>query len=306
MADLAKRLALSTCWCSHRHTDGYAMLAEMRDLGFSRAELSHGIGMILVPGIRKACNEGWMEISSVHNFCPLPSGVTGAAPNLFQPSVTVGVERTLWLRYSRRSLEFAKQVGAGAVVMHSGSVPFLFRSPERILEIPPPGDVTSKNRRQAWERLRKKAGRPTSRVVANYGELLPFARELGIVLGLENREGVLELPLDEDWKTFLDEFPDEPALGYWHDTGHAQIKERLGLLKHREHLEAVSDRIVGFHLHDVSAEGRDHQAPGTGLVDFAMIKEFVRDHHTLVAELGPRLSRDEVLASREYLLESLS
>jgi hypothetical protein len=34
--------SLSTCWNSHRHTDGRAMLREVRDLGFEFAELSHG------------------------------------------------------------------------------------------------------------------------------------------------------------------------------------------------------------------------------------------------------------------------
>lgn len=306
MADLAKRLALSTCWCSHRHTDGYAMLAEMRGLGFSRAELSHGIGMGLVPGILKACAEGWMEISSVHNFCPLPSGITGAAPNLFQPSAAPGTEKTLWLRYSTRTFEFARQVGTRHVVMHSGSVGFLFRSPEAVLDSPPESAPPPGKRLRAMERLRKKALKSTARVLDHYRELLPSARECGVVMGLENREGILELPLDADWEAFLREFPDESALGYWHDTGHAQIKERLGLLNHREHLEKVADRLIGFHLHDVSPEGRDHQVPGTGLVDFAMVKEFARDHHTLVAELSPRLTPEEVAASRVHLLEVLS
>ena len=47
-------LALSTCWNSYRHSDGYAMLAEIRDMGFEYAELSHGTRIVLVPGILKA------------------------------------------------------------------------------------------------------------------------------------------------------------------------------------------------------------------------------------------------------------
>jgi len=308
MAPLSDRLALSTCWCSHRHNDGYEMLAEIRDLGFSRVELSHGIHLLLVPGIFKACEEGWITISSVHNFCPLPSGVRHAAPNLFEPSTTRRTEQTLWMRYSRQTLEFARQLGARRVVMHSGSVrfPFPFRSPEALLDTPPDAEGPSPRREGALERLRKRARAPRARLLDRYGELLPVARELGVELGLENREGVIELPLDADWPAFLEAFADEPALGYWHDTGHARIKELLGLLDHRTHLESVADRIIGFHLHDVSPEGRDHQVPGTGLVDFSMVREFVRPHHTLVAELSPRLTREEVLASRDFLLETLS
>ena len=75
---------LSTCWNSHRHTDGRAMLREIRDLGFQYAELSHGTRISLLPGILEAVDAGEIRISSLHNFCPLPMGVTYAAPNLYQ------------------------------------------------------------------------------------------------------------------------------------------------------------------------------------------------------------------------------
>ena len=51
MGIMSRVLSLSTCWCSHRHTDGYEMLAEMADLGFEYVELSHGIRISLVEGI---------------------------------------------------------------------------------------------------------------------------------------------------------------------------------------------------------------------------------------------------------------
>src|ERR1700757_3640615 len=63
--------SLSTCWNSHRHTDGRAMLREVRDLGFEYAELSHGTRISLVPGILEAVEAGEIKISTLHNFCPL-------------------------------------------------------------------------------------------------------------------------------------------------------------------------------------------------------------------------------------------
>ena len=109
-------LALSTCWCSPRQEDGYAMLVEMAELGFTHVELSHGIRITLVPGILRAVEEGIIQVSSVHNFCPLPPGVNQAAPNLFEPSASDPREHDQWLRYTRRSLEFAGQVGARIMV----------------------------------------------------------------------------------------------------------------------------------------------------------------------------------------------
>ena len=48
------------------------MLEWMASLGFKNVELSHGISINLVPGIIQAVEDGVIEVSSVHNFCPLP------------------------------------------------------------------------------------------------------------------------------------------------------------------------------------------------------------------------------------------
>ena len=62
------------------------MLREIADLGFSHVELSYSIRITLVPGILLAVEEGAAQISSVHNFCPRPTGIMRAAANLFEPS----------------------------------------------------------------------------------------------------------------------------------------------------------------------------------------------------------------------------
>src|SRR3954471_15201946 len=126
-------LALSTSWCSGRHKDGFAMLREMAALGFEYAELSHGIRITLVPGILRAVEEGVVKISSTHNFCPLPTGVVQAAPNLFEPSSREHREHDQWLRHTKRSLDFAAQVKARALVCHLGSVTFFWFNPARAI-----------------------------------------------------------------------------------------------------------------------------------------------------------------------------
>src|SRR6202050_3219569 len=97
--------SFSTCWNSHRHSDGRAMLREIRDLGFEWAELSHGIRVSLLPGIIEAVEAGDIKISSLHNFCPLPMGVTHAAPNLYVFSSLDSRERENAYRHSIRTIE---------------------------------------------------------------------------------------------------------------------------------------------------------------------------------------------------------
>ena len=318
MSDLPSRLSLSTCWCSHRHTDGYAMLTEIRELGFLRTELSHGVRMELVPGIIQAVDEGFISVSSVHNFCPLPGSVTHAAPNLYQPSAPKKPDRSLWLLHSERTLEFAHRVKAPHVVMHSGSVAFRFRSPLPILsasftaalaKLAKDASVsapTDEEVAKALHRLRHGAATTMRHVIAAYAALAPAACRLGLMLGAENREGLLELPLDAEFIPFFETLPADSPVGYWHDTGHAQIKHLGGHLDHEQHLASLSDRLLGFHLHDVSASGRDHQVPGSGSVDFSMIARYIEPHHTLVLEPSPRLTSDEIRLSREFLFEALA
>src|SRR5947209_11629446 len=114
--------SFSTCWNSHRHTDGRAMLREVRDLGFDYAELSHGTRVSLLPGILEAVEVNEIKISSLHNFCPLPIGVTGSAPNLYQFSAERPRERELAERYTLKTIELAVRVNAPVVVLHVGSI----------------------------------------------------------------------------------------------------------------------------------------------------------------------------------------
>src|SRR5213593_2978942 len=114
--------SLSSCWNSHRHTDGAAMLREIRELGFEYAELSHGIRISLLPGILEAVDAGEIKISSLHNFCPLPIGVNHSAPNLYQYSADREGEREMAQRYTVKTMEFASRVKAPVVVLHAGSI----------------------------------------------------------------------------------------------------------------------------------------------------------------------------------------
>ena len=109
------------------------------------------------------------------------------------------------------------------------------------------------------------------------------------------------LPLDEDLVPYFDSLPPDVSAGYWHDTGHAQLKESMGVINHRTQLSQLASRTIGFHLHDVNVAGQDHQPVGSGRVDFEMVREFLRPEHVLVLELSPRVSVDGVIASRDRL-----
>lgn len=283
------------------------MIEEMTGLGFDHVELSHGIRISLVPGILRAVQEGLAKVSSVHNFCPLPTGVTAAAPNLFMPSADESREADQWLRHTKRTIDFASQVGAKVMVLHLGQAQFLWFNPGNKLKAfaksHPGADPTKDDAYRAvvdaaLTRMRKKMGPYWERTKARIESVLAHAAEKGVRLGVENREKFEELPLDADFPEYLRSLSVPGVAGYWHDTGHAHIKQRMGLIDHRAQLEANAATTLGFHLHDTDSNGRDHQPLGKGEIDFEMVSRFWKPEHLLVLEMSPRLTAEEIVASR--------
>jgi sugar phosphate isomerase/epimerase len=288
--------SLSTCWNSRRHTDGRAMLREIRDLGFAWAELSHGIRLSLVPGIIDAVNAGEIKISSLHNFCPLPVGVNHASPNLYEFSDERPRQRELAVKYTLKTFDFAERVKAPVIVLHLGSMDLKDYTDKLTGLLERDGKKSPK-----YEKLRAEAAarreaaktKAVERTNETLHQLVPEAEKRGLKLGIENRQALEEIPLDSDFEFFFREF-DSSHVVYWHDVGHAQIKETLGFLDHQKHLETLAPRLAGFHVHDVIFPAHDHAAPGSGTVNFAALKPFVKPGHIKVLELHPSLPVDAV------------
>ncbi len=288
--------SFSTCWNSHRHTDGRVLLREIRDLGFAYAELSHGTRLGLMPGILDAVDAGEIKISSLHNFCPLPMGVTRASPNLYQFSAESPREHELALKHTLKTLEFAGRVKAPVVVLHLGSLELKDYTGKLCELLKSGGKESPQYRKLRDEAAAKREARKkpfVERVYETLRKILPEAEKRGLKLGIENRQALEEIPLDGDFENFFRDF-DGPNIVYWHDTGHAQIKENLGFIRHAQQLESLAARLAGFHIHDVQYPDDDHAAPGTGTIDYAKLKPFVKPEHIKVFELSPGLSPEAV------------
>jgi sugar phosphate isomerase/epimerase len=288
--------SFSTCWNSHRHTDGRAMLREIRELGFEFAELSHGIRVSLMPGILEAVSAGEIKISSLHNFCPLPMGVTQAAPNLYEFSDERPRQRELAVKHTLKTFEFASRVKAQIVVLHLGSIE-LKDYTGKLNEMLERGEKETPKYEKLRAEIQKTREAKKEKNFAHTKEtlrkILPEAEKRGLKLGCENRQALEEIPLENDFENFFREFS-SPNIVYWHDTGHAQIKENFGVIRHVEFLKSLAPRLAGFHVHDVQFPARDHCAPGGGMIDFAALKPFVKPEHIKVFELSPKLSVEEV------------
>lgn len=279
------------------------MLREIRELGFRHAELSHGIRLSLVPGIIEAVDAGDIEITTLHNFCPLPLGISRAAPNVFKFTSLDKRERENALRHTLKTLELAERVKARLVVLHMGAVEIKDYT-DKLLELLEAGyRETPKYRRLCEEAEVKREARKERHQEPAYELLRQIeeeARRRGLLLGVENREALEEIPFETDFPAFFFEFRGG-VVRYWHDTGHAQIKENLGFIQHAMHLESLAEELAGFHIHDVEFPGRDHRPPGRGMIDFTALRPFVKPEHIKVIELSPSLTHEEVVAGAAHI-----
>jgi sugar phosphate isomerase/epimerase len=293
-------LALSTCWNSYRHQDGYEMLQEIRQLGFPAVELGHGIRFSLWPGVLKAWENDLIKINTLHNFCPVPTSVFRPNPNCFEFSDPRPEVRAMARKASEETIRQAAKLGAKAVIFHLGRAgpSGVTRKLETLFVR---GDLL--NRRytdlkvEAVKRRQKNFKVAWPRVKSCLDPLVALAGELKVRLGFEIREVFEEFPNEEEMPHVLDAFPPE-VVGYWHDFGHSARKEFLAWHSHAETLKLRSPRIVGCHVHDCRRPQEDHLALGHGEIEFSpLLPAFPRDA-IAVLELSPSTPEEQVIASR--------
>jgi len=272
------------------------MVNEVRALGFEYVELGHGTRLSLLEGVQEAVAANEIKVCSLHNFCPLPLGFMGPAPNCYLPSSRDETERQLAVKHTLRTIDCAASLGATAVVMHLGLV-VMRHYTTRLLGLCAKGRVETPK----FQRLRDKAltvrdrKRPKylDQVYRTLEAILPRAQAAGVRLGMETRFGIEEIPDQEETEQILKRF-DDGVITYWHDVGHALVKELLGLMRTEAILERFRGRTAGIHLQDFAPPADDHQPPGHGMFDFARLLPFVTNDMILAWEIHPNWSAEQI------------
>ena len=112
-------LALSTCWNSHRHSNGEDMLREIVDLGFTNIELSHGLNLPMMEGaLNTNAERGEVTFTSLHNFCPQPVEVMSDSPDCYEFTSSRSEIRQRAVKMTLQTLDYAERLGAKRVVLH--------------------------------------------------------------------------------------------------------------------------------------------------------------------------------------------
>jgi len=292
-------IAFSTCWNSHRHTDGAEMLREIVDLGFDQVELGHGIRISLMPGIQQMFDGGQVHFTSLHNFCPLPVEVMMASPDCYRFSAASSEERDRAVKQTFQTIDFAARLSAPFVVLHLGEVNM---SPitDRLIGLAKTGRYLSRK----YVRLKVGAVQKRERIAPAYLQrvkdclrrIIEHAASKNVRIALESRRGYEEIPTERELPGLLDEMGCT-LLGYWHDFGHSQIKENLGFINHAEWLGSIGPRAFGCHVQDCIWPAKDHEAPFTGDVNFEKLVPLLPTNCLFVWEMSPNKTADAIRLS---------
>lgn len=297
--------SLSTSWNSHRHTTGRGIIDEIKDAGFDTVELNFALTESMVEEILALKESGAIKVSSLHNICPLPPEIAPerASPDYYSLSSPEETERRRAVKAAENTLIYAKRLGARAVVLHAGRIEMKDRTRELAAAKDEPGRFESL--RSELIRQRRELGRPFfENVVRSLEELVPFANGLGVAIGVENRYYYREIPVMEEFEELFARF--SPGdLYYWHDAGHAEVFERLGLAHHKESLKRLSGRLLGMHLHDIIGPITDHRAPGKGTFDFSIVKPYIKPETILVMEVHEPATAQDIRLGADHLARVL-
>ncbi len=301
-------LALSTSWLSDKTATVAELIAAFKNLGISEIELSYRMSEAMFLQLKGPLKQSGLKVVSVHNYFPIPSvcGNVRGSGDLFLLSSSDTEERQKAIHYTSKTIQYAAEVGAEAVVLHCGLVEMnhelhklyqYFNSNQLLSE-----EAQIFIRKKVKERDNQKQAY-LDNLLFSLEHLAPLAKKQGLMLGLENRYHYHELPGLDDFKLIFDTLKGAP-IGYWHDTGHAHANEALGLIPRNALLQNYANRLIGVHLHDANGLD-DHIPPGAGEIDIMTLKPFLEAETLRILEIKPGIPASEVLKGIRFIRKKL-
>ena len=297
-------LAISTSWRSEISDEGLEIIQAILDLGVEGVELEYRITTPMLKEILPLLKKKRVSVVSLHNFFPLPEGLPKekASGDVFSLSAPDGEERALAVKYTLRTMEWADELGARAVVLHLGKIPMddPMEDLKKLYDQKKIQTGEGKNFIEGQKKIRaRKSVKHLDAALRSLEKLALEADRRRILLAVENRFNLQDFPDFDEFNILFREFSGGPVR-YWHDLGHATVQQNLDLADQKEFLENFSHLLAGVHLHGCRGYD-DHYAPGSGEEDYSLLQNFLRPDTLLVVETHHRASREEMLRGLEFL-----
>jgi len=325
--------ALSTMWMMNRHRSLPEFFEAAQQAGFERFELNHFVSHEMVNGVKFPPE----AILSLHAPCPThPRTRDAEVSSLDKEERMIAVEAVAAsIALAERIGAHVVILHAGHVEVNpelEKELRVLYNQGQR-------GSARYRDiQAELIEERARHAERHLDATMRALERIATLADHAGIRIALENRFFYNEIPSPDELALLLDEFAG--PVGFWFDTGHAYTLEELGFVHHREWLSGFGHQLLGMHLHDVktvpqsvpasfetvpdvteerdveeeaatrdedagaregTAELRDHQMPGTGIVDFSEVVPYMNDAVLVTAEIDWHHTAEQVRATLDYL-----
>ncbi len=298
-------IALTTRWNAERHTRGEDMIEEILETGFDRVELGYDTSLDLVPGVQEMVRRNEVNVESVHNYCPVPIVTQRGHPEIFTLADPDSRVRELAVKHTSRTIRFAAGIGARIVVTHCGNVR-MPRYSRSLVDLCEQGQRFTpeyeKTKLKLLSTREKKSRRQLQYLYQGLEQLLPVLIENNMVLAMENLPDWEAIPVETEMEQIIRDFSSQ-HIKYWHDIGHAQIRENLGLINHERWLERLHSDMAGMHIHDVMPPRQDHLMPSEGKIEFPRLKRFGTLNIVRVIEPTPETTREDIQRGHRYINE---
>lgn len=263
--------AVSTNWNAYRHADGQSLVEEIAEAGFDTIECGWNLTVPQGRGVLDAVSARIISVCSVHAFAPLdPTDFVPGGPGAFSLCAPSAEARSAAMSHVRASLAFARKAGARNLVLHAGAVPMRHWT-VRLMKLARAGKQDSTRYRRTLEKAQvarqRYAGEAFDRLRDSLEKLLPEFAEAGVCLCLENLPAWESLPSEEEMLRLCESLA-TPSFGYWHDFGHAALRDRLGLAPHYGWARRLQPWCRGVHIHDAVDFADEHRMPPEGTLPF--------------------------------------
>ncbi len=297
--------SLTTRWNARRHETGETMIEELLGLGFDHVELGYDLTPNLVPGAVAMIKAGRVKADSVHAYCPLPP-VPFATPEPFTLSAPDPLVRANALHYLENTIRYAAEIDARVIVAHAGNVAMKLLTPTLVNLITDGrqyDDEYEKVRMKLLLNREKAVATQLPLLYAGIEKLLPLLESTRRILAFEILPTWEAIPTEVEMERIMQHF-NSPWLRCWHDLGHGQIRENVGLTSHARWVKRLRPWLAGMHIHDVRPPAGDHLMPPAGTTQFALFRETAQDDIIRVLEPNSAVSGDEIVAGLKLIRDA--
>lgn len=294
--------SLSTMWAFNNYPDLNDFFKVANYLGFQKTELNHQIDSAMLSRV----NLDHYQFSSVHEPCPADISTKELVDRDWLISSHNEISRRHGVEGVKKSIYLAHELDVPTVVIHCGTIPSIMSYESKLRVLFKAGDTQSDEyleiKSQFVQSRIDLAGPHLQAVKKSLNELVEYAAQFQVKLGLENRYHYMDIPSIYEMAELLS-LADSSQLGFIYDVGHAQALDRLGFYPHEDWLKRYSSRMLGAHLHDVIGV-TDHYAPGLGEINFKFIANYLPENAFRTFEMLPGNTLAQVKHGINLLVET--